>query len=128
MSKCICGGLHHIDAGDSIRNGTYRWYASYHCDVCGKNTEIDGCGIDSIPDDIQSLIVKKEGKWGLRSLASKVKIKYLMDKVLQCKSMDFFEEIFFFGTQNQVKWVKNKLIEKGIDANDLILKKYNETV
>lgn len=128
MNKCICGGLLHIDVGDSILSGTYRWYVSYHCDGCGKDTEMDGCGIDSIPNNIKSLIIRKEGGWGLKSLTGTVRIKYLMDKFLQCKRIDSFEDIFFFGTQNQVKWVKKKLIENGIDENDLILKKCNETV
>ena len=32
------------------------------------------------------------------------------------------KDIFYCETQNQVKWVKNKLMEKGIDENSLIIK------
>jgi len=123
VNKCMCGGVFHIDMGDSIWNDTYRWYVSYHCDKCGKNTEIDGYGIDSIPDNIKILIIRKEGEWGLRSTASKAKIKYLMGKSFQFKHKDFFEDIFFVGTQNQVRFVKNILIEKGIVEDDLIIEK-----
>lgn len=36
--KCRCGGLLHMDAGDSIQDGVYRWYATYHCSQCGLET------------------------------------------------------------------------------------------
>ncbi len=123
VNKCMCGNEFHIDVGDSIWNGTYRWYVSYHCNECGKNTEVDGYGIDSIPDDIKTLIIKKEGEWGLISVSSKVKIKYLMNKIFQLKCKRFSEDIFWVGTQNQVKFVKNLLLEKGIVEDALIIEK-----
>ena len=39
--KCRCGGLLHMDAGDSIQDWVYRWYATYHCSQCGLETEVD---------------------------------------------------------------------------------------
>lgn len=123
MNKCMCGGTLNIDGGDFIRDGVYRWYASYRCNTCDKSTEIDGRDIDNIPNDIKALIIKREGIWGLRSTVSKTKIKYLMDKILQQKCNDSFEEIFFVGTHNQVKWIKSKLITKGIDDDNLVLQK-----
>ena len=123
MNKCVCGGELHVDAGDGIPNGTYRWYASYHCDRCGKSIEIDGCDIDSIPDEIKLIIIRQRGEWGLESSAGKVKIKYLMNKILKDKDIDFLNGIFFRGTEGQVKWVIKKLIERGMTENELVLKK-----
>ncbi len=123
MVKCTCGNMIHVNAGDSIRDDTYIWYMSYHCDKCGESIEADGYDIDSIPDDVKTAIVKREGEWGLKSLAGKVKIKFLINKVLQCKNTDFSEEIFFVGTQNQVKWVKSRLIKKGMVENDFVMEK-----
>lgn len=121
MDKCTCGNALHINAGDSIQSGVYRWYASYHCDKCGNDTEIDGFGIDSIPDDIKALIIKNEGEWGLKSLAGKAKVKYIMDKMSLCQNRELLEETFYIGTQNQVQWVKNLLVAKGIAESDLFL-------
>ena len=123
MNKCMCGSAFHIDVGDSIWNDTYRWYVSYHCNKCGRSTEVDGCGIDSIPDDIKLLIIKTDGEWGLRSTISKAKIKYLMNKIFQFEYKDFSGDIFFAGTQNQARFVKKILIEKGIVGDDLIIEK-----
>ena len=68
-------------------------------------------------------IIKKEGEWGLISVSSKVKIKYLMNKIFQLKCKRFSEDIFWVGTQNQVKFVKNLLLEKGIVEDALIIEK-----
>lgn len=123
MNVCMCGSVFHVNAGDSIQKDIYRWYAAYHCDKCGNSIEIDGCDIDSIPDDIKSLIIKEGGEWGLESLAGKVKTKYLVNKVLNDKNIDFSENIFFIGTENQGKWVKDKLVARGIMENELTLKR-----
>ena len=71
----------------------------------------------------KTLIIKKEGEWGLISVSSKVKIKYLMNKIFQLKCKRFSEDIFWVGTQNQVKFVKNLLLEKGIVEDALIIEK-----
>lgn len=123
MDKCACGSVLHTDAGDSIQYGVYRWYVSRHCDECGENTEMDGCGIDSIPDDIKAFIIEKEGEWRLEGSTGKAKIKHIMDKLFQCGNIVFHGDSFFTGTRNQVKWLKNKLTEKGIAEGDLIIKK-----
>jgi hypothetical protein len=123
MNICMCGSELHVNAGDSIQNGTYRWYASCHCEKCGSITEIDGCTIDSIPDDIKLIIIKNEGEWGIESSASKAKIKYLLNKIFQDKNIDFPEGYFFTGTKNQVNWVKNTLIERGMVEHEIMLRK-----
>lgn len=127
MNKCKCGGTFYIDVGDSIVDGRFRWYASYHCNNCKIDTEMDGDGIDTIPDDIKELIVKREGRWGLCSSSSSLKIKYLLKKMLKnYDSLIMPKDIFYCGTQNQVKWVKNKLMEKGIDEDTLIIKNIDD--
>ncbi len=123
MDLCMCGSVFHINAGDSIQNGIYRWYASYHCAKCGSSVEIDGCKIDSIPDDIKSLIMKKEGAWRIESLAGKAKTKYVVNKILQDNYLDFEKGIYFTGTENQVKWLKTVLNKKGMMENEIVLKK-----
>lgn len=127
MNNCKCGGTLSINVGDSIMSGTFRWYASYHCNNCNINTEMDGNGIDSIPDDIKELIIKREGGWGLASSSNNVKIKYLLKKLLKnYDSLILPKDIFYCGTQNQVKWLKNKLIEKGINEDGLMIKKLDD--
>ena len=127
MNKCKCGGTLCINVGDSIMSGTFRWYASYYCNNCKLNTEMDGNGIDSIPDDIKELIIKKEGRWGLASSTNNLKIKYLLKKVLMnYDSLILPKDIFYCGTQNQVRWVKNKLTEKGINEDSLKIKKIDD--
>lgn len=124
MNECKCGGELCINAGDSIIDGTFRWYASYHCNNCKLNTEMDGNGIDSIPDDIKDIIIKRDGIWELTSSPSDLKkIKYILKKILKnYDSLILPEDIIYYGTQNQVRWVKNKLVEKGINEDGLILK------
>ena len=102
MNKCKCGGTFYINVGDSNVDGKFRWYISYHCNNCKIDTEMDGDGIDTIPDDIKELIVKN------------------YDSLISPK------DIFYCGTQNQVKWVKNKLMEKGIDKDSLIIKNIDD--
>ena len=127
MNNYKCGGTLCINVGDSILSGTFRWYASYHCNSCKINTEMDGNGIDSIPDDIKELIIKREGRWGLASSSNNVKIKYLLKKLLKNYDSSILpKDIYYCGTQNQVKWLKNKLIEKGINEDGLMIKKLND--
>ncbi len=76
------GGTCYLNVGYSIQNGVYRWYISCHCSKCSKNTEIDGCGIDTIPDDVQEMIIDQEGEWGLGSSVNKIKIKFLLKNYL----------------------------------------------
>lgn len=122
MNKCVCGNTFRVDAGDTIRNGVYAWYASYRCGQCGESMEVDGYGIDSIPDDVKALIIERKGEWGLRSSASQSKAKYLLNKILQYGNIDSDGEILFVGTQSQVEWVKYKLVKRGITENELTLK------
>ena len=124
MNKFMCKENFYIDAGDSIQNNIFRWYVSYQYSNCEKNVEIDGYGIDTIPDDIKMLIIEKEGKWELTSSASKIKIRYLLNKILKNYDSSIFpDNIFYYGTFNQVTWIKNKLIEKGIIENEIKIKK-----
>lgn len=67
--------------------------------------------------------MKKDGKWGLKSVTSAKKIKYLLKKILEdYNNPNILEGILYCGTQNQVKWIKNKLIEKGIIEKDVVIK------
>lgn len=38
------------------------------------------------------------------------------------------KDIFYCGTQNQVKWVKNKLVEKGINEDSIIIKNIKDKI
>ena len=44
--KCSCGNIFRVNAGDSVQDGLYIWYASYFCDKCGQRMEVDGYDID----------------------------------------------------------------------------------
>lgn len=124
MNKCTCGSSMCINIGESIQGGIFRWYVSYHCNNCGKNIEMDGSGVESIPKDIQALIIEQKGRWGLKSLSSEIKIKYLLRKILEnYGNLDLPKDILYCGTQNQVKWLKSKLIEKGVAEKDLQIKR-----
>lgn len=125
--KCKCGGTFCIDAGDSIIDGRFRWYVSYHCHHCKTDIEMDGDGMDTIPDDIKELIVQRKGRWGLSCSSSDLKIKYLLKKILKnYDHLNLPKDILYYGTQNQVKWVKSKLMKKGISEDRLIIKNIDD--
>ena len=110
-------------------DGRYRWYVSYHCNNCKIDTEMDGGEIDTVPDEIKGLIIKREGRWGLYSSSSGLKIKYLLKKMLKNNDSSVLsKDIFYRGTQNQVKWVKNKLVEKGINEDSIIIKNIKDKI
>lgn len=120
MNKCICGSEFNMSVGDSILGDVYRWYASCHCNKCGRNIEMDGNGIDSIPDDIKALIIEERGNWGLRTSANILKIRYLLTKLVEnYNDLVFREDFVYCGTENQIRWIKNRLVEKGITEIDL---------
>jgi len=122
----MCEKNFYTDVGDTIQNDMFRWYASYQYSGCEKNVEIDGYGIDTIPDDIKMLIMEKEGKWELSSSVNKVKMKYLLNKILKnYDNSTFPNNVFYYGTLNQVTWIKNKLVEKGITKNEVEIKRTN---
>ena len=60
MNKCTCGSSMCINIGESIQGGIFRWYVSYHCNNCGKNIEMDGSGVESIPKDMRSRVCSIE--------------------------------------------------------------------
>lgn len=123
MNKCICGReFCEIDVGDGIREGVYRWYFSCRCDVCKNNLEVDGVGIEDVPAYVQSRMIVNEGEWGIYSSTNRVKIKYLVNKILKSNSKECNDGFVYSGTQNQIRWIKDKLIEKGIDEKDLLIK------
>ena len=56
-----------------------------------------------------------------------MKKKYLLKKLLKNYDSSILpKDIYYCGTQNQVKWLKNKLIEKGINEDGLMIKKLND--
>lgn len=115
MQKCSCGGNFNIDAGDSLQEGIYRWYASCSCDKCGSNVEMDGTDIDSIPNDINEQIKQTEGVYGLSVLANKATVCFILKKMLiDYDVLVINEDCIYCGTHNQVKWLKGKLVEKGV--------------
>ena len=72
---------------------------------------------------------KREGRWGLYSSSSGLKIKYLLKKMLKNNDSSVLsKDIFYCGTQNQVKWVKNKLVEKGINEDSIIIKNIKDKI
>lgn len=126
--KCKCGNLLTINAGDSIYESIYRWYASYHCGNCGEAMEIDGYDIWDMPDDIKELIIFNDGVWKLIPKDHIMQIKYMAKKI--CQNLDMMDintenSIAFYGTRNQMLWLKNRLIKFGIIDSDLdIVKEY----
>lgn len=116
MKKCGCGKTFYISAGEGIQDGIFRWYVSYHCINCGRNIEMDGTGIESIPKEVQSWIIEKEGLWELKSTKNEIKFQFLLRKLLGKGGT-------FRGTQNQVKWIKSKLMEKGVMEDELEMEK-----
>ena len=123
MNKCLCGNILQINAGDCLQENIYRWYASCHCAKCGESIEIDGCEINTIPAEIKRIIIEKEGEWGIKSLTSKIKMKYILNKYIPLEKDDIHEEYYYIGTQNQVEWIKIILIKKGISESELLLEK-----
>jgi len=72
-----------IDAGDSIQDGVYRWYATYHCSQCGLETEADGTGIHLLPE-IQDFILEYEGEWKVEAAKGHAaSVSYLLGKILK---------------------------------------------
>ncbi len=124
MDKCECGAPIRMNVGECIHDGIFRWHVAIHCDNCGKDIEMDGNSIESIPKDVQLLIINEGGLWELKSTNNKVKIKYLLKKLLEgYGNLDLSGDVLYCGTKNQVEWVKNKLMEKGIVENNIEIKK-----
>ena len=58
-----------------------------------------------------------------------MKIKYLLKKMLKNNDSSVLsKDIFYCGTQNQVKWVKNKLVEKGINEDSIRIKNIKDKI
>ena len=118
--KCHCGKIIEATVGDCIYNDNFRWYQTYHCENCGNAAEIDGIG--NMPPEIKQAIIKQEGESVLVSTEAKnrVKIIYLLKK-MPCGDSDLFEmfkeektDEIFSGTKNEMTFMRNYLITKGI--------------
>ena len=124
--KCRCGGLLHMSAGASIRDGVYRWHASYHCSQCGQETEVDGTGI-GLPPEIQDSITAFEGVWEVKAgEGHAASASYLLGKILKdCQLPGITRDsgnsgMVYYGTRNQALWLKDKMIQSGMAEQDLI--------
>ncbi|MDE5597820.1 MAG: hypothetical protein K2J04_08305 [Lachnospiraceae bacterium] len=125
IEKCKCGKNRIINVGDCIRDGKYSWYMSSHCEYCGETFEMDGYGIFDIPYDVEREIIKRDGEWSIIAKGSVAKINFTLKKILNNKY--YIENVhkgnvIYTGTQEQVKWVKDRLIEKGISEKELEIK------
>ena len=77
---------------------------------------MDGQGILDIPYDIKQEIINRDGEWSIVAKTSVAKINFLLKKKLynEYNVKNFHEaNVAYSGTQNQVNWVKDKLIAKG---------------
>ena len=124
-TKCKCGKNISINVGDSIQDGAYLWYISYHCEYCGETVEMDGHGIFDIPYNVKQEILDRNGEWCIIARGFNAKIRFLLKNIIydeyNIKNIHK-ENVVYVGTQNQVKWVKYKLIEKGIDEREIEIK------
>ena len=118
--KCHCGKIIEATIRDCIYNDNFRWYQTYYCESCGNATEIDGIG--NIPPEIKQAIIKQEGEFVLVSTQRKnrAKIIYLLKK-MPCGDSNLFQlfkeektDKIFSGTKNEMTYMKNYLITKGI--------------
>ena len=125
MEKCRCGKEISINVGDHIQDGKYFWHVSSHCEYCGEASEVDGHGIFDIPYDIQQEIINRDGEWLIIARTSIAKLNFLLRKILyneyNIKNIHK-ENVVYSGTQNQVNWVKDKLIAKGISEEEIEIK------
>ena len=125
IEKCKCGKTRNVNVGDCIRDGKYSWYMSSHCEYCGETFEMDGYDIFDIPYDIEQEIIKRDGEWGIIAKGSVAKINFSLKKIL---NNEYHIEnvhkgnVIYTGTQEQVKWVKDRLIGKGISEKELEIK------
>lgn len=115
-----------MDAGDSIQDGVYRWYATYHCSQCGLETEVDGTGID-LPPEIQDFILEYEGEWKIEAAKGHAaSVSYLLGKILKNYQLPGIAKasgnqgMAYYGTRNQARWIKEKMIQSGMSEQDLI--------
>ena len=120
--KCNCGMIIESNVGDSIYNNNLRWYQTYCCDNCGNAMEMDGIG--DIPSEIKKAIMMQEGSYGLFSsdLKNRNKIIYLLKK-MPYKDLDLFDlfkegksDEIIRGTQNEVTFIKDYLVTKGVKS------------
>lgn len=125
MRKCKCGKEISLDVGDYIQNEEYLWHISSHCKYCGDAFEIDGHGIFDIPDDAEQEIINKSGEWSIVAKGSLTKINFLLKRIINIEyNIEDLqkEKVIYTGTQNQVNWVKSRLIEKGISEKKIVIK------
>ena len=124
-AKCKCGKNLRVNAGDRIQDGKYVWSISSYCEYCGEAVEMDGHGIFDIPHNVKENIISTNGEWGIIAKNSNGKIRFLLKKILyneyNIKNIHK-ENVVYSGTQNQVNWVKDKLIAKGISEEEIEIK------
>ncbi|SHL33627.1 hypothetical protein SAMN02745136_04656 [Anaerocolumna jejuensis DSM 15929] len=117
--KCVCGSPMNVNAGDIILNGKYRWYVSYYCKDCERASEIDGYGIDNLPKEVESLIIKQHGEWRIFSnnKSTQLKIKYMLRKMSIFDKISFLDneyQTIVSGSENEIKWIQCKLEDKKV--------------
>ena len=119
--KCKCGSNLIINVGDCIRDGEFHWFASMQCIDCGVSIGVDGRGVLDFPCSVKQEIISRDGEWGLFAGCSKSKVSFLLKKILHEQSDNGNENgnVVYTGTKTQVQWLMYKLIEKGIDQEDL---------
>ncbi len=64
ISCSQCGGPSEFATGQEIVDGKLVWWASFNCNSCGDQTELDGSDIP--PTEFRNAILKREGTWELR--------------------------------------------------------------
>ncbi|MDE7478063.1 MAG: hypothetical protein K2M91_08955, partial [Lachnospiraceae bacterium] len=98
-------------------------YQTYYCENCGNATEIDG--IWNIPFEIKQAIMMQEGEFVLVSTErnNRAKIMYLLKK-MPCGDSALYKlfkegktDKIFSGTKNEMTFMKNYLITKGLKEN-----------
>ena len=80
IKECECGQSVSVSVGNRIRDNTLWWFQSYHCIKCGKTFEMDSK--DEIPFELEQLMLKQDGAYGLYLENSKdrLKVEYLIKK------------------------------------------------
>lgn len=122
IEECECGQSVSVSVGNRIHDNTLWWFQSYHCIKCGKTFEMDSK--DEISVELEQLILKQDGAYGLYLENSKdrIKVEYLIKKTMpsKIKKCELFLEKkadeIIIGTENEVLLIKKTLESKGISS------------
>lgn len=122
-----CRKATQLQVGQSIFGGKLVWYSSYSCTNCGSVVTMDDEGVP--PDYIRHEIIKTEGLWHLYIYDENTRQRLIAVQQMRSALNIPFSEVGNIlklipgrvksGTRAEMEWLKNVLLNNGINVGIL---------